>query len=207
MFPPTATICTAVSYIIQVYSSFPLLLLTITIHELQTANSVSADYDLLVSFFDELRLFLERLKVIDGHIPNSKDIRRCLVDILVLILKIMGLSVKAMKKGRGCAFSQVFLYFKDFANRLILVKFLKNLVGEDEELKRNYDQLEKLVKQEESLMLHQVVANTSETLDRLEDMGLQADDGFAAIKRMEEKTDMVLVEMRSKSAQYIPRQI
>jgi hypothetical protein len=68
----------------------------------QTANSVSADYDLLVNFFDELRSFLERLKVVDGHIPDSKDIRRCLVDILVLILKIIGLSVKTMKKGRGC---------------------------------------------------------------------------------------------------------
>jgi hypothetical protein len=90
---------------------------------------------------------------------------------------------------------------------VILVKFLKNLVGEDEELKRNYDQLEKLVKQEESLMLHQVVANTSETLDRLDVMGQKAGDGFAAIKRMEEKTDMVLVEMRSKSAQHLPRQI
>jgi hypothetical protein len=90
---------------------------------------------------------------------------------------------------------------------MILVKFLKNLVGEDEELKGNYDQLEKLIKQEESLMLHQVVANTSETLDRLDVMGQKAGDGFAAIKRMEEKTDMVLVEMRSKSAQHIPRRI
>jgi hypothetical protein len=81
---------------------------------------------------------------------------------------------------------------------VILVKFLKNLVSEDEELKRNYVQLEKLVKQEESLMLHQVVANTSETLDRLDVMDQKAGDGFVVMKRMEEKTDMVLAEMRSK---------
>jgi hypothetical protein len=84
---------------------------------------------------------------------------------------------------------------------VILVKFLKNLVIKDEELKGNYNQLEKLIKQEESLMIHQVVANTSETLDRLDVMDQKAGDGFAAIKRMEETTNMVLVEMRSKSSQ------
>jgi len=75
---------------------------------LQTANRVSADYDLLVTFFDELRLFLERLKLIDGHIPESQDIRRCLVDILTLILKIIGMSVKTMKSGRGCTLTCLF---------------------------------------------------------------------------------------------------
>jgi hypothetical protein len=56
-------------------------------------------------------------------------------------------------------------------------------------------------------MLHQVVANTSETLDRLEIMDQKAGNGFAAIKRMEEKTNMVLVEMRSKCAHRISRRI
>lgn len=56
-------------------------------------------------------------------------------------------------------------------------------------------------------MLHQVVANTSETLDRLEIIERNTGDGPAAIKRMEEKTDMVLVEIRSKGAQHIPRRI
>lgn len=102
MFPPTATICTAVSYLIQVPTLPSTQLLALSLTFKQTANSVSADYDLLVNFFDELRLFLERLKIVDGRIPDSKDIRRCLVDILVLILKIIGLSVKTMKKGRGC---------------------------------------------------------------------------------------------------------
>jgi hypothetical protein len=86
-----------------------------------------------------------------------------------------------------------------------LVKFLKNLVGEDEDLKGNYNRLEKLVKHEESLMLHQVVANTSETLDRFDIMERKTGSGFAAITRMEEKTNMVLVEIRSKGAQHIFR--
>lgn len=63
---------------------------------------MTADYDHLATFFDDLCRFLDRLKVLDGNVPTPKEIQRCLVEILIYILKIVGISIKNMKTGRGC---------------------------------------------------------------------------------------------------------
>ena len=77
------------------------------------------------------------------------------------------------------------------------MKFLSNVVQcEDEDIKKSYNELEKLVKQEESLMLHQVMANTSETLGMLAIVDGRADEGIAATKAVEEMTDRVLMELK-----------
>ncbi|KAF8250987.1 hypothetical protein K440DRAFT_638823 [Wilcoxina mikolae CBS 423.85] len=90
-----------------------------------TAHSVSADYDTLLDFFEELKSFLERLKVLNGHIRSSPEIEECLVEILGSILILIGLSSKEMKRGRG-------------------LKFLKNLVNDkDDDIASAYNRLRK----------------------------------------------------------------
>jgi hypothetical protein len=44
--------------------------------------------------FEDLNLFLHRLKVLGGNFATSKPIQLCLIDILTLILKIVGISIK-----------------------------------------------------------------------------------------------------------------
>ena len=68
---------------------------------MQTANSVSSDYDHLAMFFEGLNLFLHRLKVLGGNFSTSKPIQLCLIDVLTLILKIVGIFIKNMKEKRG----------------------------------------------------------------------------------------------------------
>ena len=94
-----------------------------------------------------------------------------------------------------------------FSSRSVLnvlsVKFLKNLVFvEDDELKDSYKQLERLVQQEEALMLHQIAATTSGTLTKLGVMESKADKGIAATMRTEDKTDRVLTKLTRKA---VPR--
>jgi hypothetical protein len=69
---------------------------------LQRANSVLADYDHLAMVFEDMNLFLHRLKVLGGSFPTSKLNQLCLIDILTLILKVVGISIKNMKENRGC---------------------------------------------------------------------------------------------------------
>ncbi|KAF8540637.1 hypothetical protein BDD12DRAFT_880276 [Trichophaea hybrida] len=114
---------------------------------LQTANSVSADYDTLLAFFEELKSFLERLKVLNGHIRSSPEIEECLVEILGSILILIGLSSKEMKRGRG-------------------LKFLKNLVNDkDNDIASAYHRLRKGVEQEGRLIQAQTLVVSVNTLD------------------------------------------
>jgi len=52
-------------------------------------------------FLEDLNLFPHRLKVLGGNFPTSKPIQLCLIDILTLILKIVGISINNMKENRG----------------------------------------------------------------------------------------------------------
>ncbi|KAF2397384.1 hypothetical protein EJ06DRAFT_550928 [Trichodelitschia bisporula] len=96
------------------------------------ANNVSADYDKLLVIFDELNAFLGGLNVLKGHIPHTPEIRRCITDIFTTIITIIGLSMKAMKRGR-------------------IGGFARNIAGENKELTAAYKHLQLALSQEDRL--------------------------------------------------------
>ncbi|KAL4802472.1 hypothetical protein BDV18DRAFT_62038 [Aspergillus unguis] len=81
-FPPGMAIFTAVRLLIA------------------TTNSVSADYDKIEEFFDELYRYLTRLKVLETYVPPIPELRHTIAGILTSILILCGISAKYVRKGR-----------------------------------------------------------------------------------------------------------
>ena len=72
----------------------------------QTVNSVSADYDKVAGFFEDLDLYLSRLKILEGRIPLIPQLELALVEVLTSVFILCGICAKYMKMKRiGAAMS------------------------------------------------------------------------------------------------------
>jgi len=69
---------------------------------------VSADYDVIVSFFDEMKSLLERVSIIEKRLPNLKSYKTILGRVFGSFLEICGISTVYVKKKR---FSTCHHYF------------------------------------------------------------------------------------------------
>ncbi|KAM0418624.1 hypothetical protein ACHAPT_012427 [Fusarium lateritium] len=97
-FPPAAAIGTAVTYM------------------LSACRQVSADYDIVVVFFEDMNSFLQRIVILETRLPKYKAYQNCLMDVFTSFLKMCGYAHKYIELGR----------FK---------KWISNLLqGEDSEL-------------------------------------------------------------------------
>ncbi|KAF4627731.1 hypothetical protein G7Y89_g10420 [Cudoniella acicularis] len=111
-FPPSTAIFTAVSYLIK------------------AVNSVSADYDRIAGLFEDLDLYLSRLKILEKWVPPVLELEVALTEVLVSVLILCGICAKYIKMKR-------------------IVKAFRNLVsGEDDELSAAYAHFHKMVEQE-----------------------------------------------------------
>jgi hypothetical protein len=66
----------------------------------QAANSVSADYDMISGFFEELDLYLNRLKILEGWVPAIPELKTALAQVLTSVLVLCGVSAKYVKMKR-----------------------------------------------------------------------------------------------------------
>jgi hypothetical protein len=66
----------------------------------QTANSVSADYDKISGFFEELDMYLNRLKILEGWISPIPELKTVLAQVLTSVLVLCGVSAKYIKMNR-----------------------------------------------------------------------------------------------------------
>lgn len=97
-FPPAAAIGTAVTYM------------------LTACRQVSADYDVVVVFFEDMNSFLQRIVILETRLPKYKAYENCLMDVFTSFLSMCGFAHKYIELGR----------FK---------KWISNLLeGEDSEL-------------------------------------------------------------------------
>ncbi|KAH7136344.1 hypothetical protein EDB81DRAFT_693393 [Dactylonectria macrodidyma] len=97
-FPPAAAIGTAVTYM------------------LTACRQVSADYDIVVVFFEDMNSFLQRIVILETRLPKYKAYQNCLMDVFTSFLTMCGFAHKYIELGR----------FK---------KWISNLLqGEDSEL-------------------------------------------------------------------------
>ncbi|RFU74716.1 hypothetical protein TARUN_7528 [Trichoderma arundinaceum] len=77
-FPPAAAIGTAITYLL----------------------SVSADYDVVVVFFDDMNSFLERVVILETRLPSHKAYQNCLMDVFTSFLTLTGYAHKYIELGR-----------------------------------------------------------------------------------------------------------
>ncbi|KAF3801822.1 hypothetical protein GCG54_00015042 [Colletotrichum gloeosporioides] len=93
-FPPAAAIGTAVTFML----------------------SVSADYDIVMVFFEDMNSFLQRIVILETRLPKYNAYQNCLMDVFMSFLTMCGFAHKYIEVGR----------FKNWISHLIQ--------GEDSEL-------------------------------------------------------------------------
>ncbi|KAL6901086.1 hypothetical protein GGI43DRAFT_367968 [Trichoderma evansii] len=81
-FPPAAAIGTAITYL------------------LSACKQVSADYDVVVVFFEDMNSFLERVTILETRLPSHKAYQNCLMDVFTSFLTLTGYAHKYIELGR-----------------------------------------------------------------------------------------------------------
>ncbi|KAJ3963160.1 hypothetical protein N0V92_000142 [Colletotrichum tropicale] len=81
-FPPAAAIGTALTYI------------------LQACRSVSADYDIVIVFFEDMNSFLQRISILESRLPQKKAYQNCLMEVFTSLLNMCGFAHKYIELGR-----------------------------------------------------------------------------------------------------------
>lgn len=126
-FPPSAVILTAFNCV------------------LNASTNVSADYDMIQSFFDLMQSFLQRLSLLEGRIPEQRAFQQHVVKVFSSLLKLCALAHSYCVQGR-------------------FVKWAKALVdGKDPELKGAFDSLNDNIQQLESAIVIQTLRTAIES--------------------------------------------
>jgi hypothetical protein len=81
-FPPAAAIGTAVTFM------------------LSACRQVSADYDVVVVFFEDMNAFLQRIVILETRMPKYKAYQNCLMDVFTSFLAMCGFAHKYIELGR-----------------------------------------------------------------------------------------------------------
>ncbi|KIX01404.1 uncharacterized protein Z518_09130 [Rhinocladiella mackenziei CBS 650.93] len=81
-FPPAAAIGTALTYM------------------LSACKQVSADYDVITAFFEDMNAFLQRITILESRLPKYPAYRNCLMDVFTSVLEMCGFATKYIELGR-----------------------------------------------------------------------------------------------------------
>ena len=66
----------------------------------QTASTVSADYDRIIEFFEDLDTYLNRLKVLERQVRRIPELEVTLAGVLKYVLVLCGICAKYIKMNR-----------------------------------------------------------------------------------------------------------
>ncbi|KAK5093560.1 hypothetical protein LTS08_008884 [Lithohypha guttulata] len=66
----------------------------------QTTNKVSADYDNIAEFFEDVQSYLEQLKLLERHVTDSLELQAMTAKVLAAMLVFCGVCVKHIQMGR-----------------------------------------------------------------------------------------------------------
>lgn len=98
MYPATEAIFAAMRYLISVSGMGSLTILFLI--TFKVSKSVSADYDKLENFFEDLRSYLTRLSVLEHKIPAIAELRAALTEVLVSTLVLCAICTRYLKTKR-----------------------------------------------------------------------------------------------------------
>ncbi|KAL7788360.1 hypothetical protein V8C37DRAFT_388324 [Trichoderma ceciliae] len=81
-FPPAAAIGTAITYF------------------LGACRLVSADYDTITIFLEDMKSFLQRILILEARLPQNKQYQACLMEVFTSFLTMCGFAHKFVELGR-----------------------------------------------------------------------------------------------------------
>ncbi|CAM1507730.1 Fc.00g045780.m01.CDS01 [Cosmosporella sp. VM-42] len=102
-FPPAAAIGTALTYMLSVRHKTLIpsnLVVLELIARVQACRQVSADYDIVVVFFEDMNSFLQRIVILETRLPKYKAYQNCLMDVFTSFLTMCGFAHKYIELGR-----------------------------------------------------------------------------------------------------------
>jgi hypothetical protein len=67
---------------------------------IQACRQVSADYDVVVVFFEDMNSFLQRIVILETRLPQYKAYQNCLMDVFTSFLQMCGYAHKYIELGR-----------------------------------------------------------------------------------------------------------
>ena len=157
-FPPSAAILTAFNYVMN------------------ASRAVSEDYDMIVSFFDVMNSFLERISMLESRMPGEWQFRRFLVNVFSAMMTLSAIARKCRLKGR-------------------LARWAKALVdGSDPKLKGAFDSLHMHLGRFESAAMLTTLKHTLESGKKLDFVGKdvkQIQDGVKQVQIGVEKNQLL----------------
>ncbi|KAI8724317.1 hypothetical protein NCS52_00000500 [Fusarium sp. LHS14.1] len=127
LYPPSEAIFAAVRYLISV------------------SKSVSADYDKVAGFFEDLRSYLVRLKILEGNVPPIPELKVVLAEVFTSILVLCAICTKYVRTKR------------------VVKAFRALMSGEDTELKDAYDNFHKMVDRERGIVMNAILLRVEQT--------------------------------------------
>ncbi|KAL8853771.1 MAG: hypothetical protein Q9221_001414 [Calogaya cf. arnoldii] len=76
---------------------------------LASAKAVSADYDKVAGFFEDIDMYLHRLKILEQWVPGVPELELALTKVFTSVLALCGISAKFVKMNRmgNCPLSSV----------------------------------------------------------------------------------------------------
>jgi hypothetical protein len=134
-FPPSSALLTAFNYVMN------------------ASRAVSEDYDMIVSFFDIMNSFLERISLLESRKPSDRQFNRFLVNVFSAMMTLSAIARKCRMKGR-------------------LRKWAKALIdGSDPNLKGAFDALHMHLQRFESVVMLSTLKYTLEGGKKLDAIG------------------------------------
>ncbi|KAI9698896.1 MAG: hypothetical protein M1820_007317 [Bogoriella megaspora] len=160
-FPPAAAIGTALTYM------------------LKACKQVSADYDVVTAFFEDMNSFLQRITILETRLPKYPAYRNCLMDVFTSLLNMCGFATKYIERGR----------FK---------KWISNMIsGEDSELGGARKKMDTSLDRLQAATEYAILGNTEE----LQKMNGELHENQMAQNRMlQEQTEMLASVLSSQDS-------
>ncbi|KAJ4348566.1 uncharacterized protein N0V89_009943 [Didymosphaeria variabile] len=157
-FPPAAAIGTALTYM------------------LTACKQVSADYDVVTAFFEDMNAFLQRITILESRLPSYPAYRNCLMDAFTSVLEM-------------CGFATKYIQLKRFK------KWILNMIrGQDDELAGARKKMDTKMSRLQSATEYAILGNT----EKLQTMSAELKENEEMQTRMlEEQSKMLTTVIES----------
>ncbi|KAF4304116.1 glyoxalase bleomycin resistance protein dioxygenase protein [Botryosphaeria dothidea] len=147
-FPPAGTILTAFTWVMK------------------ASKDVSADYDVILTFFDIQHSFLERISLLESRLPAIETYQNILMRVFTSILNLCSIATKYEQEGR-------------------FLKWAKALYkGSDEKLKGALDGLNTNIQRLESATMFATLRQTMDTSRSVASVGSAVNENLALTRQV-----------------------
>ncbi|KAL7954774.1 ankyrin repeat-containing domain protein [Trichoderma compactum] len=143
-------------------------------HLIKTANAVSADYDKISGFFEDLKYYLQQLQVIDVNVQLIPQLKVALTGVFESVLLLCGICTKYSTSNR-------------------IMKSLRTLVSsQDSELKTANENFRKRIQQARDIVSHATYAGVEQLISHSDQMGRGLHTNTELLLQIDNRTQSVI---------------